>query len=132
MSQRNVEIVRAVYEAASRGDLDAVFSRIHPEIEFHTYMQSPEAGVYRGKDAVRKYNEGLFDQFESVRFEAEEIVDAGDRVVVVTAQHAVPKGGQHEIDVHFVEVWTIRGGLLAERRSYSTKGEALEAAGVSE
>jgi hypothetical protein len=34
--------------------------------------------------------------------------------------------------VQIAEVWTVREGLLAERRSYSTRAEALEAAGLSE
>jgi ketosteroid isomerase-like protein len=79
MSQENVEIVRAVYEAVGRGDLDTANSYVHPEIEFHTYVHAPEAGVYRGKEAVQKYNEGLFEQFESLRIELEELIDAGDR-----------------------------------------------------
>ena len=132
MSQENVEIVRRVYEAVNRGDIDTANSHVHPEIEFHTYAQSPEAGVYRGKEAVLKYNEDLFGQFQSIRFEVEELIDAGDRVVVVTTQHAVPKGGQQEMRVHVAEVWVVRDGLLAERRSYSTKPEALEAAGLKE
>ena len=132
MSQENVEIVRRVYEAANRGDFDTADSCLHPEIEFHTYAESPEAGVYRGKQAVRTYNQGLFEQFESIRFEIEELADAGDRVVIVTTQHAVPKGGKQEIDIQVVEVWAVRDGLLAERRSYSAKDEALEAAGLSE
>ncbi len=132
MSEENVEIVRRVYEAANRGDFDMADSCLHPEIEFHTYAESPEAGVYRGKQAVRKYNQGLFEQFESIRFEIEELADAGDRVVIVTTQHAVPKCGKQEIDIQVVEVWAVRDGLLAERRSYSAKDEALEAAGLSE
>jgi ketosteroid isomerase-like protein len=132
MSEENVEIVRRAYEATNRGDIDTAESYIHPEIEFHTYARSPEAGVYHGKQAVREYNESLFQQFESIRFEIEELVDAGDRVVVVTTQHAVPKGGQQEMSVHVAEVWTIRDGFLAERRSYSSRNEALEAAGLSE
>jgi len=132
MSQKNVEIVRRTYEAANRGDFDSADSYLHPEIEFHTYAQSPEAGVYRGKEAVRRYNEDLFEQFDSIRFAVEELVDAGDRVVVVSTQHAVPKGGEQEMTVHVAEVWAIRDGLLAERRSYSTKDEALEAAGLEE
>jgi uncharacterized protein len=127
----NVEVVRAVYEAVNRGELEVANSFLHPEIEFHTYAHSPEAGTYRGKDAVRRYNEGLFGQFESIRFEVEELVAAGDRVVVVTTQRAVPKGSRQEIDVRLAEVWTIRDGLLAERRSYSTRDEALEAAGAA-
>ena len=131
MSQENVEIVRRAFEAYVHGDLDTGYSYLHPEIEFHTYANSPEAGVYHGRDAVRKYNDGLMGQFERVRVELEEILDAGDRVVVVSTQHAVPKGGQQEIDVHIAEVWTIRDGLLAERHSYPTRAEALEAAGLS-
>ena len=132
MSQENVEIVRASYEAANRGEFDAAFSFAHPEIEFHTYTRSPEAGVYRGREAVRKYNEGLWGQFESLRIGVEELLDAGDRVVVVSTQHAIPKGGgQREIHVHMTEVWTVRDGLLVERHSYRTKCEALEAVGLS-
>jgi ketosteroid isomerase-like protein len=132
MSEENVEIVRRCYEAVNRGDLASADAYLHPEIEFHTYVQSPEAGVYRGKEAVRKYNETLFGQFEVIRFEVTDLVDAGDRVVVLTTQHAVPKGGQQEMNVHVAEVWAIRDGLLVERRSYSTKTEALEAVGLSE
>jgi ketosteroid isomerase-like protein len=132
MSQENIELVRAVYEAVDRGDLDTANSYLHPEIQFHTYVHAPEAGVYRGKEAVQKYNKGLFAQFESLRIEVEELVDAGDRVVVVTTQHAVPKGGDQEIEVHLAEVWTIRDLMLAERHSYSTKDQALEAAGLEE
>ena len=132
MSEENVEIVRGVYAAAARNDLDAASAYIHPEVEFHTYAESPAAGVYRGREAVRKYNEDLFAQFESVRFELEEVLDAGERVVVVSTQHAVPKGGRQEMSVRVTEVWTIRDGLLAERHSYSTHDEALEAAGLRE
>ncbi len=132
MSQENVELIYRAYEAVTRNDLDAAYSCLHPDIEFHTYAESPAAGVYRGRDAVRKYNEDLFKQFESVRHEIEEVVDAGERVVVLSTQHAVPKGGQQEIDVHMAEVWTMRDNLLAERHSYSTRDEALEAAGLSE
>jgi ketosteroid isomerase-like protein len=132
MSEENVELVRRTYEATNHGDYDAIGSYIHPEIEFHTYARSPEAGVYYGKQAVREYNENLWEQFESVRFEVEELLDAGHQVVVLTTQHAVPKGGQQEMKVRVAEVWTVRDGLLAERHSYSTRNEALEAAGLSE
>ena len=123
-------LVRAVYEAVDRGNLEAANSCLHPEIEFHTYVHSPEAGIYRGREAVQKYNEGLFEQFERLRIEVQELIEAGDRVVAMTTQHAVPKGGRQEIEVHVAEVWTVRDLLLAERHSYATKEQALEAAGL--
>jgi ketosteroid isomerase-like protein len=132
MSRENVEIVRRAFEAYVRGDLDAAYSYLHPEIEFHTYADSPQAGVYRGRDAVREYNEDLFALFERLRVEAEEFVDAGDHLIVVSTQHAVPRGGRQEIDVHMAELWTVRDKLIAERHSYSTREQALEAAGSRE
>src|SRR5713226_9136906 len=99
MSQENVEIVRRAYESFNRWaahpeDEPLVNPEVHPEVEFHTYPNAPEAGVYRGRDAVIAYNQRLFEQFESVRIELDEVLPAGDRVVVSSRQHAVPKGGQ--------------------------------------
>jgi ketosteroid isomerase-like protein len=79
MSEENVEIVRRTYETTKSGDYDTTESYIRPEIEFHTNGRSPEAGVYRGKEAVGEHKRGLFQQFESIRFELEELVDAGAR-----------------------------------------------------
>ena len=78
-----------------------------------------------------EYNQRLFEQFESVRIEVQELVPAGDRVIVTSRQHAVPRGGQTAMVVDVVEVWTIREGLLAVRQSFATRAEALEAAGLS-
>ena len=131
MSEENVELVRRIYEATNNGDIDAVVLYFHPEIEFRAYPRYSE-GVYHGKQAVREYIENVWEHFESVRIEVDELLDAGDQVVVVTTQHPVPKRGQQEMTAHLAEVYTIRDGLLAERRPYSTRNEALEAAGLSE
>ena len=131
MSEENVELVRRTYEAVNNGDSDGVVLYFHPEIEFHAYPRYSE-GVYHGKQAVREYIENVWEHFESVRIEVDELLDAGDQVVVVTTQHPVPKRGQQEMTAHLAEVYTVRDGLLAERRPYSTRNEALEAAGQSE
>jgi ketosteroid isomerase-like protein len=130
--KENVELVRRTYEAAYQGDYDALVSYFHPEIEFHAYPRSPGVGVYHGKQALREYIENVWEHFERARIEVEELLDAGDQVVAVTTLHVVPKRGQQEMTFQIVEVFTIRDGFLAERRSYSTRDEALEAVGLSE
>jgi ketosteroid isomerase-like protein len=139
MSQENVEIVRRAYESFNRWGVPPWGERnpeipllLHPEIEFHTYAGAPEAGVYRGREAVIEYHERVFGQFESARIELEDLLAAGDRVVVITRQHTVPRGSEAEIVQQVVDVWTIRDGLLAERKTFSTRAEALEAAGLRE
>jgi ketosteroid isomerase-like protein len=139
MSQENVEIVRRAYQAFNRWGVHPWGERnpeipplLHPEVEFHTYARAPEAGVYRGREAVVQYHERVFGQFESVRIELEELLSAGERVVIISRQHTIPKGTDAEIVQRVVEVWTIRDGLLGERNAYSTRAEALEAAGLRE
>ena len=136
MSEQNLDLVRRAYEAFNRWGLDPSLRLggedfFHPEVEFHTYPSSPEAGVYRGREAVIEYNQGLFAQFESVRIEVDELLAADDRVVVISRQHAVGRTGHTPIVVQVVEVWTIRDALLAERHTFSTRDEALEAVGLS-
>ena len=135
--EQNVELVRRGYEAFNRWAAQPqgappIESLFHPEIEFHTYPTSPEVGVYRGRDAVISYNQRLFEQFESTHIELEELLPVGDRVMVVSRQHAVPKAGAEAMVVRVIEVWTIRDDLLAERRTFPTREEALEAVGLRE
>jgi ketosteroid isomerase-like protein len=139
MSQENVEIVRRVYELFNEWGVDPrpgnkpdLPPLLHPEVEFHTYVGAPEAGVYRGRDAVVEYHERVFGEFESVRIEVEELLPVGESVVIVTRQHTVPRGSEAEITQDVVDVWMIRDGLLAERRPFSTRAEALEAVGWRE
>lgn len=134
MSQENIEIVRRACEAFNRWGVHPEGERnpeipplLHPEVEFHTYASAPEAGVYRGREAVIEYHERVFGQFESVHLELEELLSEGDLVVVISRQHTVPRGSEAEIVQQVVEAWTIRDGLLGQRKSFSTRAEALEA-----
>jgi ketosteroid isomerase-like protein len=81
---------------------------------------------------MMEYHERVFGQFESVRIELEELLPAGDSVVVVTRQHTVPKGSEREIVQHVVDVGTIRDGLLAVRKPFATRAEALDVVGLSD
>ena len=52
MSQANVELVQGVYEVFGRGDVDAVFAAMEPEIEWDECEGMPYGGVYRGREAI--------------------------------------------------------------------------------
>jgi len=139
MSEENVELVRRLFEAFNRWGVNPRGARnpkipplLHPEIEFHTYARAPEAGVYRGREAMIAYHERVFGEFESIRVEVDELLPAGDRVVIVCRQHTAPRGSEVEIVEPVVQVLTIRDGMVAERKPFATRAEALEAAGLSE
>ena len=52
MAQANVEMVRGVYGAFARGDVDAVFAAMTPDIEWDESPGMPYGGVYHGRDAI--------------------------------------------------------------------------------
>jgi ketosteroid isomerase-like protein len=52
MSQENVEIVRAMYEAFARGDFSG-WAELPNDFEFVASPELPDAGTYRGEAAIR-------------------------------------------------------------------------------
>ena len=48
MSQENVEIVRRVSDAYNRRDVEAMLDELHPEIEWHPWLQ-----IQIGGEALR-------------------------------------------------------------------------------
>ena len=70
MSQENVEIVRRVSDAYNRRDVGAMLDELHPEIEWHPWLQiqlGGEATVYRGHQGVRKGIHELEEAFSEIQ-----------------------------------------------------------------
>jgi ketosteroid isomerase-like protein len=132
MSQENVEIVRKSLEALNP-DLDAAAGFWDPEIDWRAIEGAPDdVGVFTGHAAMRDYYEQWFETFPELRAEIEDIVDAGEQVVV--ALHVIGKmeGSEAEIDMRLGIVCTVRNRLIVRGREYTTLEEALETAGLSE
>ena len=61
MSQENVEIVQAGFEAGTPGDMDAVRELYHPDVIVRSPEGWPEPGPFVGRDAVLRE----FDHFRA-------------------------------------------------------------------
>jgi ketosteroid isomerase-like protein len=87
MSRENVEVVCRAYEFVARGDMEqlAAFARehLHPDYEY----QSDLAGeTFRGLAGALAFVTDVRETFEDYTTEIEELVDAGDQVLVVSRQ----------------------------------------------
>ena len=133
MSQENVEIVRAVFEAWNAGDMEALLADVHPELVYHPRADEPDPSPRVGRDAFERLVRGFADSFSEVTFEVLELIDAGDRVITSTVLNAVlhRQGGAGGVSVSdtYVFVHRLRDGLIVEGWEYKTKQEALEAVG---
>src|SRR5919204_6964339 len=136
MSQENVEIVRAAFEARDAGELPDALSRFHPQIVYHPRADEPDPSPHVGRDAYERLVYGFVDSFSEVTFEVLELIDAGDHVIASTVLHAVPHGqgsaSAAGISDTYVLVFKLRHGLVVEGCEYRTRQEALEAVGLSE
>ena len=135
MSQENVEIARAAFEAWNAGELHDVLSYFHPELVYHPRADEPDPSPHVGRDAYERLVYGFVDSFSEVTFEVLELIDAGDHVIASTVLHAVLRGqGSASAGVSdtYVFVYKLRDGLVVEGWEYRTKQEALEARGPAD
>ena len=133
MSQENVEIVRAAYDAFERGGLDALTQLHDPAIEWQTSAEDPDAATHRGRVAVRRYIEGYMETFPGFRAELEECVATPDgRVLTTTRYTGRARASGMDMDWRQSVVYTVESGLIVRAEEYFDRAEALEAAGLSE
>ncbi len=134
MSQENVEIVRKAIGAFNQGELDSAGAAdsCDPDIEFREDPDFPDAGVHRGVQAIEARIRSFGDSFEGLRYEIEQIIGAGDRVVVCNRQHALGKASGAEVEMRNVWVFEFRDHKIARITPYWTRSQALEAMGLRE
>jgi len=135
MSEENLEVVKASYEAFARGGLDRYMEHFTEDIEFRVLAGggSLELGPLHGKDAVRAWLRDWIDMFDDFWMELVELIDAGGATVFTEERF----GGRArlsgvETDQANWTVFTVRDGKIAGGRECWTRDQALEAAGLSE
>jgi ketosteroid isomerase-like protein len=134
MSRGNVEVLRKSCEAWVRGDLDAAFERWDPEIEWDTthFAGWVENEIYRGRGEVRRFLDEWLGSWDSYEAGVEEIVEAGDQVVVFWWQRMTGRRSGVPVELNSAQVCTLRDGRVIRIDNYTDRDEALKAAGLRE
>ncbi len=113
MAHPNEDLVREVYAAGRRGDLDALKQYFAEDIRWHIPGQSPLAGDYEGFAQVA---EGLRRVFEltggTFRTELHDVVANDEHVVLLFTGRAEREGRQLEENVAVIH--HIRDGKVTE------------------
>ena len=95
MSRENVEVIRAVYGQYREGDFSASANLLDPHVILVLAkggdwgLDLPDAGRYVGREGVAEYTRELLKPWKGFSMEAEEIVAAGDGVLVSVHQRGV-------------------------------------------
>ena len=130
MSELNVEIVRGVWDAFERFDFPA--EAFAPDVEWHTARDLPDRETCSGPAAVQRMLAEGWGTVVDPGCEAEEVIDAGEYVVVRWRGWGKARASGIPVDWHEAHVYGLREGRIVEVREFRTTEEALQAAGLPE
>jgi ketosteroid isomerase-like protein len=132
MSQ-NVKLVRAIYAAINRGDIDAALDAGVPDAE-HDWSRSigPYRGIYRSRDELERFWREFGDAVDDLTFEVEETIEAGPHVIAMVCARIRGRGSGVEAVARGPHVWTLSEGKVVQFVLFQEKSEALEAVGLGE
>jgi ketosteroid isomerase-like protein len=132
MSQENVKLVRAAFDAWNRGDHEALLEMWDEEAKFYPLRAQLESRGYHGHDGLRRFLVELAEDWEEVRFEVDEIWDMGEQGVGFGRFRARGRASRVELTVPIGWIGVVRNKKIVYSRFFSDPAEALEAAGLRE
>ncbi|MFL5780105.1 MAG: nuclear transport factor 2 family protein [Thermoleophilaceae bacterium] len=132
---RSALLARAMaraYEAANRRDFELILTFNDP----HDYEYRPSRAflppdmdtVYHGAGGYRRFWRLWLDAFEDIRWDLEEILDLGGRVLVKARQSGRGSGSGVAVSESVFQLFTFRRGLVLRQDDFVDREEALRAA----
>ena len=132
MCNENEWIVREAFLAYDRGDIARMMDFVDPDLEW-TYLdpgaEDPQPQVRRGRDELDK---AIHQHAErGLRSELEEVVAAGDQVILVMRTPGLSRYLSGLPDDRTYDVVTVRDGRIVALHGCRDHGEARLLAGIS-
>ncbi len=113
----NVDIVRSLYDAFARHDVDAVINAMQPDIELTTPASLPwSKGEYHGHDGALAFFGSAAGTLIDTHVQADEFLDAGDHIIVHGRERAVVAATGESFDALFTHSYMLRDGKIARMR----------------
>jgi ketosteroid isomerase-like protein len=142
VSRENVELVKAIYPRPDT-DICALFrdeetvTRLREALgplltdDFESAMVFPgETRTYAGLDGFRDNWLDWLEPWATYRTAIDELIDAGDSVVLLLRDHGRREGMEAEVEVIGASICTFREGKMARWEDYPDRPTALQAVGL--
>ncbi len=127
MSEELVQLVQKGYEAWNAGDRNWVLDHMSPEVEWITPEDDPDPGTYHGYEGVERYWSQWRAAVGQLNFKIEELIDAGQSVVVVARRQGKGEHSGLEISDRVIQVYDFEDGVCVRVREYYDRSAALSA-----
>lgn len=117
-----MNLIRESYKALNEGRFDWVAEHVPPDFE----LVPPLApGKFVGPEGVSRFYAEIADAWETVRTDVEEVVDLGDRVVVLGRVRNRGRTSEIEVDAVAAHLWTVKDGVPVRVELIGDRQEAL-------
>ena len=133
MPEQSVEIARRAYGAFNRGDLTGTVADLATEFEYVATGTIPgAASTSRGPEGYRQFVELWWNEFDQPNVQVHELIEAGEQVLasLTFRGHGKQSGVETRWDIW--QLWTVRDGKVVRGQGFTSRSEALEAAGLRE
>ena len=121
-------LIRESYEAMNEGQFDWMADHFPPDFELVPTAGSGEKFV--GPENISRWFDEIAEAWETIRTDVQEVVDFGDRVVVLGRIRNRGRGSGIEMDVVAAHLWTVENGvpirveLIGDREETLRRGAA--------
>ena len=125
--------VMSGWAAWTREDLDLMLVRYAPHFQLEIPREWVAAGMrsaYRDHAGLREWAADMHEAWERIDATPEEIVDAGNPVVVLGHFRLRARGSGIELDFRAAIAYWSERGLIVRQRDFANEDEALRAAGI--
>jgi uncharacterized protein len=132
MSQENLQVVRAMFDAFSRGDTPALLKLADSSVVFTPIPDTPDVQTFHGLEGLVQGLAQTTEIWDDFSAELREMRDFDDHVLASLRWwgRGPSSGIQMEVDIY--ALYTFRKGKIVRLQLFSSEQQALEAEGLPE
>ncbi len=120
----NAEYARGFVEAWNQRDLESYLDDVGPKFEWVVAREHPDTTTHRGRDAVAGYLADWISTMPDLQIEVEELMEAGDKVLLVMRMTGSGAGSGAGTEVRVATISTFRDGTPLRTEEFLDPEEA--------
>lgn len=117
-----MEVVEAVFVSHKSRDTPGLIDLLDDDVQWHTAEGHPYAGdgPWRGPQAVVEHVVNPVNgDWENYRTRVDELIDAGDKVIMIGRYTGIYKATGRALDVPVCTIYRVRDGLIWSFEQYT-------------
>ncbi len=134
MVEAHESLIRQAARAFNERDVDEVVASMHSEAEVELIggFDGVMGQSFQGEEGVRRFCQEWFTAFKTMTVEVERLLDAGERILILTRLKATGAGSDAPVELLGAAIYSFRDGKIARIDFYYDRDQALEAVGLSD